>query len=124
MEADSRSFSSSWELDSSSNRILFKSSNIYQSRAKLVFCCYSGGFWVFFYVEEGKLVDFSREMADFLMVLACYCFYFEQGKPVDYFSSLENFYFCCLNGCYMLSFFFMFWSSSRGCCGGADGGYT
>ena len=35
-------------------------------RAKLVFCCFSGDF----YVEEGKLVEFSRGIADFLVDLA------------------------------------------------------
>ena len=39
-------------------------------RAKLVFFCSSGGFWVCFYVEEGKPVDFFRRMADFLVDLA------------------------------------------------------
>ena len=35
-------------------------------RAKLVFCCFSGDF----YVDVGKLVEFSRRIADFLVDLA------------------------------------------------------
>ena len=34
-------------------------------RAKLGFCCFSGDF----YVEEGKLAEFSRGIADFLVDL-------------------------------------------------------
>ena len=49
---------------------------------------------VFFYVEEGKLVDFSREMADFLMVLACFCFYFEQVEAAVVFAFGFNFSSC------------------------------
>ena len=61
---------------SSSNRILFKSSNIYQFESQAGILLLQWRLLVFFYVEEGKLVNFSREMADFLLVLACYCFYF------------------------------------------------